>query len=94
MKFEQWHEGNTFFREMKPYFGQCDRYQRLNLVELLLATSDSAVEDYHQRGMTYSVLRDNNVAILVSRVSLRVHSFPKANQPFRVKTWEEAPTGL
>ena len=94
MKFEQWHEGNTFFREMKPYFGQCDRYQRLNLVELLLATSDSAVEDYHQRGMTYSVLRDNNVAILVSRVSLRIHSFPKANQPFRVKTWEEAPTGL
>lgn len=94
MKFEQWHENNVFFREMKPYFGQCDRYQRLNLADLLLATSDTAVEDYHQRNMTYDVLKDNNVAILVSRVSLRIHQFPKANQPYTVKTWEEAPSGL
>ena len=94
LHFKQWHEDTIFYREMQPYFGQCDRFQRLNLAELLLATSDSAVEDYYQRGMGYQVLKDNNFAILVSRVSLRIHSHPKANQPFRVKTWEEAPAGL
>lgn len=94
MNFKQWHEDTIFFREMKPYFGQCDKHQRLNLSELLLATSDSAVEDFHQRGMTYSVLRENNFAILVSRVSLRIHQYPRANQPFTVRTWEEAPARL
>ncbi|MBO5124560.1 MAG: acyl-[acyl-carrier-protein] thioesterase [Spirochaetaceae bacterium] len=94
MNFKQWHENNEFFREMKPYFGQCDKHQRLNLSELLLATSDTAVEDYHQRGMTYNVLKDNGVAILVSRVSLRIHRHPQANHPFTVRTWEEAPAGL
>ena len=94
MNFKQWHENTEFFREMKPYFGQCDKHQRLNLAELLLATSDTAVEDYHQRGMTYNALKDNGVAILVSRVSLRIHHHPQANQPFTVRTWEEAPAGL
>ena len=45
LHFKQWHEDTIFYREMQPYFGQCDRFQRLNLAELLLATSDSAVED-------------------------------------------------
>ncbi|MBE6351025.1 MAG: acyl-[acyl-carrier-protein] thioesterase [Spirochaetaceae bacterium] len=92
--FKQWHEGNTFYRELKLYFAQCDKHQRQNLSDLLQVTSDSAVEDYHQRGMTYDVLKENKIAILVSRASYKIHQYPQANAMVTVKTWEEPPEGL
>ncbi|AEE17869.1 acyl-[acyl-carrier-protein] thioesterase [Treponema brennaborense] len=92
--FKQWHEDTFFYRETKLNFCQCDELHQLNLSELLLVTADSAIEDYHQRGFTYEYLNDHGVAILVSRVSFKIHSMPKSNDIITIKTWEEAPVGL
>jgi acyl-ACP thioesterase len=61
---------------------------------LLLLTSDSAVEDYHQRGLSWQVLTDNGFGILLSRLSFRITRMPEANEIITIHTWEEAPQGL
>ena len=92
--YREWHEnGNIFFREIKLHFGQCDLNQRLSLPELLLITSDSAVEDFHQRGMSFDILLENGVVFLLSRLVFKIHSFPKAEDRFVLKTWEDKPSG-
>lgn len=90
----QWHEDNCFYREEELFFGRCDIQHRLSLSEILLVTSDTAVQDYHVRGMTYDVLREKGYAILVSRISFRMLRMPAAGDVITVKTWEEAPAGL
>ncbi len=92
--FRQWHEDNCFFREEELLFGRCDIQHRINLAEILLVTSDTAVQDYHERGLTYDVLLENGFAILVSRTSFRIEKMPMANDIITIKTWEEAPAGL
>ncbi len=62
--------------------------------ELLKITSDTAVDDYYERGMSSSILKEHNYAILVSRLALRIHFMPKENQKITVTTWEEKPEAL
>lgn len=95
LELKQWHDENNFFyREFKLYFSQCNINQVIKLAEFLAITSDSAVEDYHQRGITFDLLKENNVAILTSRIAYRFHKMPKCNQIITLKCWEEAPKGL
>ena len=95
LELKQWHdEKNFFYREFKLYFSQCNINQDIKLAEFLAITSDSAVEDYHQRGITFDLLKENNVAILTSRIAYRFHKMPKCNQIITLKCWEEAPKGL
>ncbi len=90
--YKEWHdEKNVFFRELKLHFGQCDLNQKLSLPELLLITSDTAVEDYFQRGMSFDVLLQNGVVILLSRLVFKIHRFPKAEDRIILKTWEDKP---
>ena len=50
-EFKQWHdEENNFYRQFKLYFSQCNINQEIMLSEILALTSDTAVEDFHQRG--------------------------------------------
>lgn len=92
--FQQWHDGNVFHSEMNLTFGRCDRQHRLNLSELLLVTSDTAIEDFHQRGMTFDVLQEHSISILVSRVSFHINRYPLANDRITVTTWEDPPEGI
>ena len=95
LELKQWHdEKNFFYREFKLYFSQCNINQDIKLAEFLAITSDSAVEDYHQRGITFDFLKEKNVAILTSRIAYRFHKMPKCNQIITLKCWEEAPKGL
>lgn|GEM_PF-396749 len=82
---------NVFHNETMVYFSQCGNNKQLSLSELLRLTSDTAVEDYRERGMSRDVLLQNNYAILVSRVAFRFHSLPRENQRVAVSTWEEKP---
>ena len=76
LELKQWHdEKNFFYREFKLYFSQCNINQVIKLAEFLAITSDSAVEDYHQRGITFDFLKEKNVAILTSRIAYRFHKF-------------------
>ena len=95
LELKQWHdEKNFFYRKFKLYFSQCNINQVIKLAEFLAITSDSAVEDYHQRGITFDFLKEKNVAILTSRIAYRFHKMPKCNQIITLKCWEEAPKGL
>ncbi|MCK9170652.1 MAG: thioesterase [Treponema sp.] len=93
--FRQWHDADmTFNDEMKLHFCQCDLHSNLNFSELLRLTTDTAVEDYHQRGLSFKFLAENHIAILLSRISFRFHRIPKANDIITISTWEEKPEPL
>lgn len=93
--FKQWHDEElNFYRQVKLYFSQCNMKEQIMLSEILALTSDTAVEDYHQQGMTFSMLLQNHFSILTSRVSFRFFEMPKTDQIITIKTWEEAPRGL
>ena len=82
---------NTFKTETHIYFSQCSKNKVLSLTELLRLTSDIAVEDYANRGMSREFLAEHNIAILVSRNSFKIHKMPKENQDVIVLTREEKP---
>lgn len=93
--FRQWHDADmTFNDEMKLHFCQCDIHSNLNFSELLRLTTDTAVEDYHQRGLSFGFLAKNHIAILLSRIAFRFHKIPKANDVITISTWEEKPQPL
>ncbi|MDE5897809.1 MAG: acyl-[acyl-carrier-protein] thioesterase [Treponemataceae bacterium] len=96
--FRQWHEGTEtelkFHNESRLYFCQCDARHKLSLFELLRLATDTAVEDYRQRGMSWQFLAERGIAILVSRQSFRFHRLPEANARITISTWEEAPQPL
>ena len=82
-------EDGIFHKEFKLTFGQCDRNGKLLLSQLLLLTSDTAVEDYHQRGYTWEMLCEKHMYILTSRVSFHIHKMPVTNEYITITTWEE-----
>ena len=94
--FRLWHDddGCTFHAETNVYFSQCGKDRQLSLHELLKITSDIAVEDYRERGLSREVLLEHNLAILVSRCAFRFHRLPRENEHITVTTWEEPPEAL
>jgi medium-chain acyl-[acyl-carrier-protein] hydrolase len=79
---------------MKLHFCQCDIHSNLNFSELLRLTTDTAVEDYHQRGLSFKFLAENHIVILLSRIAFRFHRIPKVNDIITIRTWEEKPEPL
>lgn len=96
LNYKQWHDKETgaFHARTNVYFSQCDKNKLLSLNELLRITSDLAVEDYRQQGMSREVLLQNGYAILVSRCSFRIHSMPRENDRIEIVTREERPEPL
>ncbi len=95
-EFKTWHEEDniTFHTDTHVYFSQCNSNGTLSISELLRITSDIAVEDYNQQGLSREKLLEGGFAILVSRVSLRLHRLPHENEDIRVTTYEEKPEAL
>lgn len=97
-EYRQGHEVDgsnfQFFSENQVYFCQCDLHHKLSLFELLRIVTDAAVEDFNQRVMSYDILTEKGVGILVSRQAFRFHKMPAGNQKITVKTWEEKPEPL
>ena len=91
--FQQFHEddNNTFHNEAKVYFSQCSNNRKLSLTELLRFTSDTAVEDYRQRGLSSEFLKEHGFYILVSRCAFRFIELPHESQKISIITWEEKP---
>ncbi|MBQ7166666.1 MAG: hypothetical protein IJR93_06975, partial [Treponema sp.] len=48
----------TFHRETLLFFSQCGAGKTISLAELLRLTADAAVEDYRERGMSFSFLAE------------------------------------
>ncbi len=95
-EFKLWYDndGITFHNQTNIYFSQCNKNKKLSLSELLRITSDVAVEDYRQQGMSREFLLEHNFAILVSRVSFHIERMPLENEHITVTTWEEKPEPL
>ena len=88
--FSQFFDEDGFFnKEFNLTFGMCDRNGKLSLQQLLLMTSDTAVEDFNQRGFSWDMLWKHNMYILTSRVSFHIYRMPKYNEHITLKTWEE-----
>ena len=98
IEYKQWHEDLQDFiyfnSECAVSFCQCDKNHKLSLFELLRLVTDAAVEDFNQRLMGYEKLTENNVGILLSRQSFRLHKMPVVDQKICIKTWEEKPEPL
>lgn len=93
--YEQWHDDDmTFHRRSKLFFSQCNPNRTIKTSQLMTLCSDSAIEDYFFRGLTWDFLAAHGVAILTSRASYKVHQVPKANEEVLIHTWEEKPQGL
>jgi len=94
-EYKQFHDENGVFNyQTMVYFCEANDNKQMSLYDLLKFSSDGAVEDYNQRGMSRDVLTENNYAILVSRVAYRFHRMPRENEAFVLKTWEEKPEPL
>lgn len=93
MEYKSYYEedGTTFHTQMNIYFSQARPDGDMSLHEVLKVTTDTAVEDYRQRGLSRETLKENGYAILVSRVSYRFHKWPRENQRVDFVTWEEKP---
>ncbi|MCR5725160.1 MAG: acyl-[acyl-carrier-protein] thioesterase [Treponema sp.] len=84
-------DGITFHSQHKVLFSQSAGNKALSFCELLKITSDMAVEDYAEQGMSRDFLKENGFAFLVSRASFRFHRMPRENERFTFTTWEEKP---
>ena len=94
-EYKQFHDKDGKFNyQTMVYFCEANDSKTLSLYDLLKMTSDGAVEDYNQRGLSRDVLLENNYAILVSRLAFRSHRMPKENEAVVLKTWEEKPEAL
>lgn len=96
INLRQWHEEdkNTFHNETTVYFSQCSKNKKLAINELLKLTSDTAVEDYKQRGLSRDILMEHGFYILVSRCAFKFFELPHENQKIEIITWEEKPDPL
>lgn len=95
MTYNEFHDENMVFnKETRVNFGQCDIHNQMTLCELLLLTSDTAVEDYHYKGLSWQFLIENSITIIATRLSFKIEKMPKANDCITVRTWEEKPSGI
>lgn len=91
MEYKQYHEDHKkiFHSEEQIYFSQTNLEGFFSFHELLRMTTDIAVEDYNQQGLSRDFLKEKGFAILVSRISFRFHKMPTENQKLEFITWEE-----
>ncbi len=94
-EYKQFHDSDKKFNfQTMVYFCEANDSKQLSFYDLLKITSDGAVEDYNQQGMSRDILTENNFAILVSRLSFRFHRLPRENERIVLKTWEEKSDAL
>ena len=99
MEYRQYHEDGANFEKIfhsqeLVAFSQANLNGFFSLHELLRMTSDLAVEDYNQQGMSREFLKEKGYGILVSRCAFRFHKIPVENQRVEFVTWEEKPEPL
>lgn len=93
--FNYWYsEDDSYNKESRIDFCKSDKNHTVKLSELLALTSDTAIDDYFQRGFSWDFLAKQGFAILLSRLSFRFFRMPKCDEYITIHTWEEAPQGL
>ena len=92
-EFKQWHdEENNFYRQFKLYFSQCNINQEIMLSEILALTSDTAVEDFHQRGITFDVLKENEIDLILTDIRMPIMDGQEMTEKIRHLNRNDAKT--
>lgn len=86
--FKTWYEGNVFCKEKAVEFSNCDMLERMSLGEVMKTLTEAGGEDYTEKGMSHAFLVEHGYVFLLSRVTVRFHKIPKAEDIITLKTWE------
>ena len=78
----------VFTQHSELPFPDADYKNRIKLSSLFRIFSDIAGDDYIDRGLDYDFLQQNDYVFLMSRLALKIHSYPKSKQKLTVSTWE------
>ena len=71
MEYKEYRDGDAFISQKRIYFADANPTKDISLQQIMKITSDIAVEDYRERGLSREFLAEKGYAILVSRNSLK-----------------------
>ena len=91
---KQWLTEDSFSRQEELVFVDCDARRRARLAALLSLMAATAGNDYTARGLTYEKMSAMRQVFLLSRIALRVHRHPEADECLTVTTWENGIKGV
>lgn len=85
-----------YFREdrYKVYSYHTDRHQRLSLTALLHFLQETAGNHATENGFGFDSLGASKLFWVLSRLTLKVTSYPKWNDELLLRTWSKAPGAL
>lgn len=84
---------NGYFRQEELVFADCDRNKRARVATLLSKVGAYAGYDYDARGLTHEKLYAMREVFLLSRMAVRIHRCPMAQEVLDISTWENGVKG-
>lgn len=93
MEQQEQTQGYVFQKEVEIRFYDCDTTRRSRISTLMRYIADIAGIDYTNRGYDYQWLYDRGMVFLLSRVSIRIHNMPAADDRLMINTWEHGKKG-
>lgn len=91
--FKQGRTEEGYFRQEELTFADCDCHQRAKLSTFLCKAANYGGYDYDARGLTHEKLLEAGEVFLLSRIALRVHRCPMAQEVLEIHTWERGIKG-
>ena len=91
--FKQYLMDDGYFRQEELIFADCDRNQRARVSTFLSKAAAFAGYDYDARGLTHEKLYSMREVFLLSRMAVRIHRCPMAQEVLDISTWENGVKG-
>lgn len=88
-----WHDSNIYNREIVFTFSNCNMHKKMKLSALLTYLSDTAGEDYDQKGLSNDFLTENGYAFLISSYNVKFIRTPREAEFLTIRTWEQGLKG-
>ena len=84
----------TIFEEVERLkFYDCDYKGRMKLSAILKVSAEIAGRDYTVKGYTHEKLWEKEMVFLLSRVSVKIFSYPREQDELITRTWENGKKG-
>ncbi len=85
---------NSYYDEkQRVYFYDCDFKGRMKLSSILRRSSEIAGTDYTLKGYGHEILWEKDMVFLLSRVSVKIFSYPHEPDEVTTRTWEGGKKG-
>ena len=91
--FKQYLMDDGYFRQEELIFADCDRNQRARVSTFLSKAAAFAGYDYDARGLGHEKLYAMREVFLLSRIAMRIHRCPMAQEVLDISTWENGARG-